>query len=374
MLCSDNFICYIEENMKKKVLIGLSGGVDSSVAADILINSGYDLTAVNMKIYDEKRYPDLIKIDGGKSSCFGGDGTRGAKDAAKVAKHYDIPFYLVDLTEYFQNNILKYFQDEYIAGRTPNPCIKCNQTVKFGIMLEEAQKLGIEFDYFATGHYARIEYDDKLGRYILKKAHFIEKDQSYFLAYLSQKQLSQILLPLGGYTKAEVRERARAIGLFTKDKPESQDFYSGDYKDLINCDSKRGNIVDTNGNILGTHDGIINFTIGQRRGLGVSSNAPLYVVKLGKDTNEVTVDYENGLFQDNMTVRDLNWISIESLKEPIKAKVRIRYRHIESDATIYPQENETIRIHFDHPQKAITPGQFAVIYNGDVVVGSGFIE
>lgn len=360
--------------MKKKVLIGLSGGVDSSVAADILLNSGYDLTAVTMKIYDEKKYPNLVKTEGVKSGCFGGDEKKDLIDAENVAKHYNIPFHIIDLSDYYQENILKYFQNEYLAGRTPNPCIKCNQKVKFGLLLEEALKSGIEFDYFATGHYARIEYDDKTGRYILKKARFIEKDQSYFLSFLSQKQLSQILLPLGGYTKPEVRERARSIGLFTMDKDESQDFYEGDYKDLIECDAKRGNIVDTNGKILGTHDGIINFTIGQRRGLGVSSDAPLYVVKLDKDTNEVTVDYETGLFQDKMTVRDLNWISIEDLKEPIKAKVRIRYRHKEDDATIFPQENGSIKVNFDNPQKAITPGQVAVIYDGDVVVGAGFIE
>ncbi|HNZ28190.1 MAG TPA: tRNA 2-thiouridine(34) synthase MnmA [Spirochaetota bacterium] len=360
--------------MKKKVLIGLSGGVDSSVAADILVNSGCEITAVTMKIYDEKKYPNLVKTAGAKSGCFGGDDKKDLIDAENVAKRYNIPFHIIDLSSYYQENILKYFQDEYLAGRTPNPCIKCNQKVKFGLLLEESLKLGVEFDCFATGHYARVEYDDNIGRYLLKKALFVEKDQSYFLSFLSQKQLSQILLPLGGYTKPEVRALARSIGLFTMDKEESQDFYEGDYRDLIERGVKRGNIVDTDGKILGTHDGIVNFTIGQRRGLGVSSNAPLYVVKLDKDTNEVTVDYEKGLFQDNMIVRDLNWISIENLKEPIKAKVRIRYRHTESGATIYPEEDGSIKVRFDNPQKAITPGQAAVIYDGDVVVGAGFIE
>ena len=360
--------------MKKKVLIGISGGVDSSVAASILLNSGYELIAVTMRIFDEKKYTNLVKKSVSKSGCFGGDKTKGLIDAKNVATHYNIPFHIIDLSEYFQQNILRYFQDEYIAGRTPNPCIMCNQKVKFGVFLEEALLSGIKFDYFATGHYAKIEYNDNNGRYVLKKANFLEKDQSYFLSFLSQNQLSKVLLPLGCYTKTEVREHARSIGLFTTDKEESQDFYSGHYSDLIDYKPKTGNIVDTNGSILGTHNGIINFTIGQRRGLGISSDAPLYVVKLDKDKNEVTVDYEDGLSKDNMFVRNLNWISIEKLYEPLRAKVRIRYRHTESDAIIYPQNDGKIKVIFDTPQKAITPGQVAVIYDDDIVVGAGFIE
>ncbi|HOV13703.1 MAG TPA: tRNA 2-thiouridine(34) synthase MnmA [Spirochaetota bacterium] len=358
--------------MKKKVLIGLSGGVDSSVATHILIEQGYEVSAVTMKVYDAKKYPNLTSSV--RSSCFGGDEEKDLEDAEKVAKHFKIPFHIIDLSDKYEELILNYFKDEYRSGRTPNPCIKCNQQIKFGLLLDESVKAGIQFDYFATGHYAKIEYNSEKKRFLLKKANFLEKDQSYFLSLLSQEQFSKIILPLGEYTKSKVRSIAKNIGLFTSDKTESQDFYSGDYTELLDEKGKTGNIVDINGRCLGQHSGIENYTIGQRKGLGISSKEPLYVVQLNKEKNEVIVDVEKGLFSDNLIAFDLNWILFDEIKEPLKAKVRIRYRHTEGAATIYPIENKKIKVIFDEPQKAITPGQVIVIYDNDIVVGAGFIE
>ncbi|HOL58215.1 MAG TPA: tRNA 2-thiouridine(34) synthase MnmA [Spirochaetota bacterium] len=356
----------------RKVLIGLSGGVDSSVATHILLKEGYEVSGITMKIYDSKKYHNLPASK--KESCFGGDEEKSIEDAKKVAEHYKIPFYVIDLVEEYENFILNYFREEYNSGRTPNPCIKCNRDMKFGLLLEYAMKSGINFDFFATGHYARVEFDKEKNRYILKKAKFIEKDQSYFLALLSQNQLSKVILPLGNYSKKEVREIALNLGLFTHDKIESQDFYSGDYTYLLKEKSKPGNIVDISGRILGKHNGIENFTIGQRKGLKISYSKPLYVVAIDKERNEVIVDTEEGLFNDTLIANNVNWLSIESLKEPIRAKVRIRYRHTEDDATIYPLSEDKIKVIFDRPQRAITPGQVAVIYNNDIVLGGGFIE
>lgn len=356
----------------KKVLIGLSGGVDSSVATHILLKEGYEVSGITMKIYDSKKYTHLPASK--RDSCFGSDEEKSIEDAKKVAKHYNIPFYVIDLVNEYETFILNYFREEYHSGRTPNPCIKCNRDIKFGLLLENAIKFGIEFDYFATGHYARIEFDANKNRYILKKAKFLEKDQSYFLSLLTQNHLSRVILPLGEYSKKEVRDIAKSIGIFTHNKRESQDFYSGDYTYLLNKKSKSGNIVDISGRILGKHNGIENFTIGQRKGLKVSSSEPLYVIAIDKEKNEVIVDRENALFDTILVASNMNWIGIERLVDSIKAKVRIRYRHIEDDATIYPISDDRIKVVFDRPQRAITPGQVVVIYDNDIVLGGGFIE
>ncbi len=356
----------------KKVLIGLSGGVDSSVATHLLLQKGYEVIGITMKIYDSKRYPNLPKSQ--RDSCFGSDEEESIKDAENVAKHYNIPFYVIDLIDEYEEFILEYFRNEYQSGRTPNPCIKCNKEMKFGFLLDKAIKAGINFDFFATGHYARIEYDNNKKRYLLKKAKFVEKDQSYFLAFLTQEQLAKVILPLGDYSKKEVREIAASIGLFTHDKNESQDFYSGDYTYLLKAKPKKGNIVDISGRILGQHNGIENFTIGQRKGLKISSTKPLYVVQLNKERNEVVVDIEEGLLNNMLTVSNINWIGIDNLTKEMRAKVRIRYRHTEDNATIYPIDNNRVKVIFDRPQKAITPGQVAVMYDNDIVIGGGFID
>lgn len=356
----------------KKILVGLSGGVDSSIAAYLLLKKGYEVVGITMRIYDSKRYPDLPKSQ--RESCFGDDEEQSIKDAENVAKHYNIPFYVIDLIDEYERFILDYFRNEYKAGRTPNPCIKCNKEIKFGFLIEKAIQAGIAFDFLSTGHYAKIEYLEGENRYLLKKAKFLEKDQSYFLSLLNQKQLSKIILPLGDYSKKEVREIAKSIGLFNHNKIESQDFYCGNYTYLLKEKPKKGNIVDISGRILGQHNGIENFTIGQRKGLKISSKKPLYVVYIDKEKNEVVVDYENGLFNDTMIVSNINWVSIEEPKKEIRAKVRIRYRHIEDDATIYPISDSQIKVIFDKPQRAITPGQVAVIYHNDTVMGAGFIN
>jgi len=358
--------------MKKKVLVGLSGGVDSSVAARILIEQGYEVIGVTMRICDLKKYPNISS--NGKSSCFSLDKDKDLEDASNAAKKLGIPFHVVDLSDKYEEIILNYFKNEYKIGRTPNPCIKCNSLIKFGLLMEESKKIGIDFDYFSTGHYAKIEFNPDTNRYLLKKGDFSQKDQSYFLSPFISGQLSKIIFPLGNYTKKEVREIALNIGLSIHEKRESQDFYSGDYTDLLDEKGQEGNIVDINGRSLGRHRGIENYTIGQRKGLGISSNYPLYVVEINKDKNEIVVDTEKGLFNDNLIAGEMNWIAFENLENEITAKARIRYRHKESEAVVIPLENKRVKVIFKEPQKSITPGQALVIYDGDVVLGGGFIE
>jgi tRNA-specific 2-thiouridylase len=249
--------------------------------------------------------------------------------------------------------------------------------MKFGLMLTKAESIGIDFDYFSTGHYARIVYDETKGKYLLKKAKYLPKDQSYFLSYLPQETLAKTKLPLGDYTKPEVREIAAKIGLFNSDKIESQDFYLGDYNDIINMNgkiSREGNIVDISGRVLGKHGGITNFTIGQRKGLGISSDRPLYVVALDSETNEVIVDYIEGLAKSYLYAKDINWSQGECYGEKFRAEVKIRYRHNPAPATVTVLDENKIKIDFDEPQNAITPGQLACMYDGDTVIGSGWIE
>ncbi len=356
--------------MKKRVVIAMSGGVDSSVAAHFLIEQGYDVIGLFMRLGNTTTTPSP---DRKTATCCSAED---AGDARNVASFLGIPFYVLNFEEEF-NGIIEYFCDEYMKGRTPNPCIICNQELKFGKLLRFADYL--KADYVATGHFARIERSN--GRYLLKKGIDDKKDQSYVLFSLNQDQLSRALFPLGNMTKEEVRKEASKVNLKTKDKPESQDicFVTGkSYSDLIiekvGSEIGTGELKDTNDNTLGTHDGIHNFTIGQRKGLGMAFGGPRYVVDIDPIKNTVTIGVAEKLLKDTFTVDQVNWIAIEKPENELSASVKIRYKHDEAPAAIYPLEHNRVRVEFEQPERAITPGQAAVFYDGDIVIGGGWIE
>lgn len=352
-----------------RVIVGLSGGVDSAVSALLLKKAGYEVIGVSMKIW-EGSYSGSKKRHG----CYGPEELEDIEDARKVCEILNIPFYEIDLVNEYKKIVLEYFRNEYLKGRTPNPCIRCNQMIKFKALIEKIELIGIEFDYFATGHYARVEFNPQSNRFILKKGIDERKDQSYFLFGLTQKQLSKILLPLGTYRKEEVRRIAREAGLDISDKEESQDFYGGDYRELLNVKSSSGPILDKYGKVLGKHRGIWNYTIGQRKGLGIQSGKPLYVIDIDPDRNAIIVGEERELYREEFLATELNWISIEELKEPIDVKVKIRYKSNETDCIVIPLSEEMVLVRFKEPQRAVTPGQASVFYDGDVVVGGGIIK
>jgi tRNA-specific 2-thiouridylase len=353
---------------KAKVIVGLSGGVDSSVAAYLLREQGYDVTGVTMAIWDGQ-YKNT-----GKHACYGADEEEEIREAREAAGFLGIPYHVFDCANAYKKAVLDYFKAEYLAGHTPNPCIKCNQLIKFGMLPEMASKSGLEFDYFATGHYARVEFSEKYQRWVLLKAADLKKDQTYFIYRLSQEQLSKVLLPVGGYVKPEIKELARKVGITLEDKEESQDFYSGDYKDLLDVPEKPGNIIDSAGKVLGTHQGIWNYTIGQRKGLGIAYSEPLYVIALDQEKNTVVVGTRSETFNTSFLVNDLNWVALAGLTGPVECTARIRSAQKEREALIEPAENGEVKVTFFHPNDAITPGQSAVFYDGDVVLGGGVIR
>ena len=353
-----------------KVVVAMSGGVDSSVVAALLKEKGHEVTGVTMEVWDGKSLPG----DRTRHSCYGPGEEEDIEDARKVAQVLGIPLYILDLRQEYKIEVLDYFCHEYLSGRTPNPCIRCNRRVKFDALLKKARDSGIKFDYFATGHYARVEYDEGKRRYLLKKAGGMAKDQSYFLFSLSQEQLAHSLFLLGSYTKGEVREMARNLGLGVVDKPESQDFFAGDYSSLLGEVVKPGPIMDRQGNILGQHRGIPFYTIGQRKGLGISAGEPLYVIALDRQRNAVVVGSKQEVYGDELVACELNWIAIEALRQPIEVKARIRYRHQEAEAMVIPLDKDKVHVKFREPQMAITPGQAVVFYDNDTLVGGGTIE
>ena len=352
-----------------KVVVGLSGGVDSSVSALLLKQKGYEVIGVSMKIwegaYSKRR---------GRPSCYGPEELEDIEDARRVSKNIGIPFYEVDLVKEYREIVLEYFKNEYLKGRTPNPCVRCNQMIKFNALLKKAQNMGIDFDSFATGHYARVEYDEKMKRYILKKGIDSRRDQSYFLYGLSQDQLSILIFPLGEYRKDDVRKIARDFGLNVHDKEESQDFYGGNYRELLDVLDTSGPIIDKYGRVIGTHKGIWNYTIGQRKGIGVLSEKPLYVINIDEKRNALTVGEEKDLYREEFVAGDINWIAIEKLESPMDVSVKIRYKSEETEAQIIPIDENKIRVRFKTPQRAVTPGQVSVFYQQDIVVGGGIIE
>jgi tRNA-uridine 2-sulfurtransferase len=357
-------------NKKIKVAVGLSGGVDSSVAAALLKEKGYDVIGLCMETYDGSL--DIKASE--KHACYGSDEKDDIESATSICNSLGIPFHVIDLKKEFKDRVIGYFKDEYLSGRTPNPCIVCNRNLKFGFLLEKARRGGIDFDYFATGHYSRVI--ESKGRFLLKRPADLSKDQTYFLYALTQEQLSKIMFPLGEYRKKEVREIAASMGLVTSDRPESQDFISGnDYSPLFTIgEIKPGDIVDEKGNVLGRHQGIIHYTIGQRKGLGIAAPKPLYVSRIDAERNRVVVSDKESLLAAGLIAGGVNFIAVDRLEGPCKVKVKIRLQHQGVDAVVSPLGDDKIQILFDEPQISVTPGQSAVFYVDDVVLGGGIIE
>jgi len=354
---------------KKKVIVAMSGGVDSSLTAALVKSRGYDTMGITLKLSPGE----------GKGGSFRGKSQKGIEDATVVARKLNIPHRVFDVRQEFEEKVIERFCREYLSCRTPNPCILCNASIKFGALLSHARTQGA--DYVATGHYARVAYDAIKGRFLLKKGKDLQKDQSYFLCSLNQDQLRSVMFPLGEFTKSEVREKAHGFGLTVSDKPESQEICfipDNDYVAFIKSryaeQERPGPIVSTKGDVLGEHKGIFSFTIGQRKGLNIAQGYPLYVISLDEHTNSVVVGRKEEAFRQSLTASRINWIAMESLPNPIALKARIRYRHSENAARVIPLSPDQVRVEFNQPQLAITPGQAVVFYDGDIVMGGGWID
>lgn len=361
----------VKVNNSKKIAVAMSGGVDSSVTAALLKEQGYQVTGVMMKIWDGPDFPGAGTD--ARHGCYGPGEAGDIEDAEKVAGILDIPFYVFDLTEEYKSEVLKYFRLEYLSGRTPNPCVRCNRSLKFGALVRRIEHSGIDFDYLATGHYARTEYDEIRQRYLLKKARDLDKDQSYFIAMLSQEQLSRAIFPIGDHTKTEVRKLAADFGLDVADKAESQDFVTGGYSSLL-PETPPGPILDRVGNVLGEHPRNATYTIGQRRGLGLSSHDPMFVIDIEPEQNAVIVGGKEDLYHDELIASGLNWVAIDTLSGTLKVEVKLRSRHREAIAELTPLREGKVRVKFRETQMAITPGQTVVFYQDDIVIGAGTIE
>lgn len=356
--------------MNKKVMVGMSGGVDSAVSAFLLLKNGFEPTGVNCRFFDND---DAFIAE--KTCCSLED----SQDARSVAYKLGIPFYVFNFTEDFRKRVIGNFIEVYTGGGTPNPCIECNRYLKFDKLLKRA--LELEHSFVATGHYARNEFDKASGRYLLRKGIDETKDQSYVLYMLTQFQLEHTLFPLGGLRKIEVRKIAQENGFVNAKKHESQDICfvpDGDYAAFIEKSLDRtfpsGSFVDREGNVLGTHKGIIRYTIGQRRGLGLSLKAPLYVLEKDAENNRVVLAPEEYLFSKGLFAKNINLIAAEKLDKPIRVKAKVRYKQAEQWATVEQVSQSRFHVEFDFPQRAFAKGQAVVLYDGDVVVGGGTIE
>ncbi len=354
-----------------RVVVGMSGGVDSSVAAWLLKKQGYDVIGVTMQIWQDEE-PDLQEENGG---CCG---LSAVDDARRVAAALEIPYYVMNFKKEFQQNVIDYFTGEYLNGRTPNPCIACNRYVKWEALLERSLSIGAE--YIATGHYARVEQLPN-GRYTLRRSATLAKDQTYALYNLTQEQLKRTLMPVGVYSKDEIRAMAEEIGLLVADKPDSQDICfvpDGDYarfiKETSGQDIPEGNFVTPDGKVLGRHKGIIHYTVGQRKGLGLALGYPAFVLEIRPGTNEVVIGtYEESLTR-TLRARQLNFMTVEDLTEPVRVFAKIRYNHKGAWCTVEKTGKDEILCTFDEPIRAVTPGQAVVLYDGEYVMGGGTIQ
>lgn len=352
-----------------RVVVAMSGGVDSSVAAALLVEAGYDVVGMMMRLWSD---PAMGGADNNRC-CTPGQ----MSDARRIADALGIPFYVLDTKDIFRHTVVQYFIDQHLDGYTPNPCLECNRRIRFDWLLRNA--LALDADYLATGHYARITADEQ-GKRLLRRGVDADKDQSYVLSVMGQDQLARVLFPVGEYPKSQVREIAAGLGLAVAGKQDSQDLCflgKGDYRSFLRLHApdviKPGPIVNSAGHILGEHQGLANYTIGQRKGLGISSNEPLYVLAMNDIKNALVVGTREQLGRDSLIAENVNWISGSPPAESFRAEVKIRYRAQPQPAAIKVNADNTMRLRFDEPQRDITPGQAVVVYQDDVCLGGGVI-
>jgi tRNA-specific 2-thiouridylase len=339
------------------------------VAAALLKEQGQHVIGVTMRIWGG----DDRQLGGTQHACYGPGEGEEIEEARRVAQKLGIPFHVIDLRQQYRSVVLDYFCNEYLSGRTPNPCVRCNPRIKFGALPAKARENGIEFDFFATGHYAQVRHGATGERHLLRKGSDHAKDQSYFLYALTQDQLAHTLFPLGQHVKGEVRGIARDLGLGLDERPESQDFAAGGYSVFFDTPPQPGPILDGRDQVLGEHRGIGFYTIGQRRGLGIAAAAPFYVTAIDVERNAIIVGPREDLLCDRLVASDLNWIAFERLDRAVEVTAKIRYQHREAPAVMRPRGDRRVEVHFAQPQMAITPGQAVVFYDGDLVVGGGTI-
>lgn len=363
---------FLAMEKRTRAAVGLSGGVDSAVTAAILIEEGFEVVGITMKIWKG----GIPIAEGAKHACFGPGEAEDIAACERICAGLGIEYRVLDLADEYEERVIEYFRREYLRGRTPNPCIVCNRELKFGFLVDRAREAGLDFSFFATGHYACIEERD--GVRFLRRAAFEEKDQSYFLYALDSDRLADIRFPLGDLSKEQVREKARKLGLETAEKPESQDFIAGgDYAPLFAGNPpEEGDFVDESGRVLGHHRGLPFYTVGQRRGLGISTGPePLYVQRLDPAANRIVLGPNSGLFSEGLVAEDFRLQNPRAASAPFRTAVKLRQNHRPAPCTVYPGDGGSCRVEFEIAQRAVAPGQSAVFYDEEgLVLGGGIIE